>query len=132
MKANLTFMTDILPSQDINLSFLDEIADGSNEFMIESIDMFLFHTPESLRIINAAIKNRDWPATTTAAHKLKPNLGFFGMSVCQALMQEIELMAKTGTPDLELLLSKFDEVSELIDQNLISLVKIKAEKKALL
>ena len=94
-------MTNTSPGQDLDLSFLEEIADGSVEFMVESIDMFLVHTPEALQAINAAIKNQEWPLAATAAHKLKPNLGFFGM-----------------------------EVSAIINENISSLIEIKAEEEA--
>jgi len=42
-------------------------------------------------------------------------------------MEEIELMAKTGTPDPELLLLKFNEVKAIIDTNIITITKIKAD-----
>lgn len=121
-------MSAIFPDQDLDLSFLIEIADGSTEFLIESIDMFLHHTPELLQTINKAIADKDWTITATAAHKLKPNLGFFGMPTSQALIQEIEIMAKTGSPDPERLKAKFVEVYTIVEANLITLTKIKAEK----
>jgi len=120
-------MSHILPDQDLDLSFLTEIADGSNEFIIESIDMFLEHTPEMLETITTAIAGTNWALTTETAHKLKPNLGFFGMPVTQEKLQEIELMAKSGEPDAELLLSKFNEVKEAVSTNMITLSKIKEE-----
>ncbi len=123
-------MTNTSPGQDLDLSFLEEIADGSVEFMVESIDMFLVHTPEALQAINAAIKNQEWPLAATAAHKLKPNLGFFGMEVSQGLMQELELMAKTGKPDVTAFSLKFKEVSAIINENISSLIEIKAEEEA--
>ncbi len=123
-------MSNISPGQDLDLSFLDEIADGSTEFMIESIDMFLHHTPELLQTITTAIAAKDWTLTAQASHKLKPNLGFFGMPVSQAMIQEVELMAKAGVPDPGALTAKFNEVHKIIDDNIISLIKIKAEKEA--
>jgi HPt (histidine-containing phosphotransfer) domain-containing protein len=120
-------MSHILPDQDLDLTFLYEIADGSNEFMVESIDMFLEHTPEMLQTITQAIADKDWAVAATVSHKLKPNLGFFGMPVSQATIQEVELMAKAGAPDPQLLQSKFDEVKAVVSNNLITLVKIKEE-----
>jgi HPt (histidine-containing phosphotransfer) domain-containing protein len=114
-------------SQDLDLSFLYDIADGSNEFIVESIEMFLSQTPELLQIITTAIAAKEWTIAAQAAHKLKPNLGFFGMPICQATMQEVELMTKAGTPDPELLQSKFNEVHAIISGNLIMLTKIKAD-----
>jgi HPt (histidine-containing phosphotransfer) domain-containing protein len=123
-------MPHISPGQDLDLSFLDEIADGSAEFVIESIDMFLQHTPEMLQMITTAIADKDWAVVASVAHKLKPNLGFFGMPVSQALIQEIEIMTKSGAPEPELVSSKFNEVKGIVDANIVSLTKIKAEKEA--
>ena len=120
-------MSHNFPDQDLDLSFLFDIADGSNEFIIESIDMFLVQTPELMQNISAAIAAKDWPVAASSAHKLKSNLGFFGMPVSQATMQEIEIMAKAGASDPGLLISKFNEVKETISTNIISLTKVKAE-----
>jgi HPt (histidine-containing phosphotransfer) domain-containing protein len=120
-------MSYVLPEQDLDLTFLYEIADGSTEFIGESIDMFLEHTPELLKTITAAIDAQDWPVAAGAAHKLKPNCGFFGMPQSQAMIQEVELMAKAGAPDAGLLVSKFNEVKAIIENNLTTLVKIKGE-----
>lgn len=123
-------MSHISPDQDLDLAVLYEIADGSEEFIIESIDMFLQHTPEMLQSIASAIANKDWPVTASVSHKLKPNLGFFGMPISQATIQEVELMAKAGAPDPELLKTKFDEVQTRVSANIITLEKIKADKEA--
>ena len=123
-------MSHILPDQDLDLAVLYEIADGSEEFIIESIDMFLQHTPEMLESIAAAIANKDWPVAASVSHKLKPNLGFFGMPISQATIQEVELMSKAGAPDPDLVLSKFNEVQTRVSANIITLEKIKADKEA--
>jgi HPt (histidine-containing phosphotransfer) domain-containing protein len=120
-------MSHISPGQDLDLSFLYEIADGSNEFIIESIDMFLHHTPEMLQMITTAIAANNWTDAASAAHKLKPNLGFFGMPISQAQIQEVELMAKAGAPEPELLVSKFNEIKAVITANIVTLIKIKAD-----
>jgi HPt (histidine-containing phosphotransfer) domain-containing protein len=123
-------MSNISPDQDLDLSFLYDIADGSTEFIIESIDMFLHHTPEMLQAMTTGITDKDWTVVASAAHKLKANLGFFGMPISQATIQEVELMAKAGATDPELLLSKFNEVHAIVSANIITLTKIKAEKES--
>lgn len=117
-------------NSDLDLSFLYEIADGSDEFIIESIDMFLTHTPELLETISEAMMNSDWVTVGSAAHKLKSNLGFFGMPLSMGLIMEIEILAKTGHPDPEILRSKFNEVESLISANSVALKKIREEKEA--
>ena len=115
---------------DLDLSLLNDIADGSNEFIVESIDMFLANTPALIDSLSEALSKPDWTAAASTAHMLKSNVGFFGMSVCQGLMQEIEIGAKSNLSDHALLLSKFNEANSIISANLISLQKIKAELEA--
>lgn len=117
-------------SQDLNLSFLYEIADGSNEFIVESIDMFMQQTPELLQTIGTAINASDWATAASASHKLKPNLGFFGMLESQTAMQEIEHMAKTGAPDAALLTEKYNAVKTVLTANLRKLLQVKTEAEA--
>jgi HPt (histidine-containing phosphotransfer) domain-containing protein len=114
-------------NQDLDLTFLYEIADGSNEFIIESIDMFMQQSPELLHLIDTAITARDWTAAASSAHKLKPNLGFFGMIDSQSAMQEIEHLAKTGAPDVHDITTRFNEVRSVITGNLRKLQQIKTE-----
>jgi len=117
-------------NQDLDLTFLYEIADGSNEFIVESIDMFMQQSPELLHLIDTAIAAGDWSAAASSAHKLKPNLGFFGMIDSQSAMQEIEHLAKTGDPDVHLITTKFNEVRSVITGNLRKLQQIKTEAAA--
>lgn len=114
-------------NQDLDLTFLYEIADGSNEFIVESIDMFMQQSPELLHLIDTAITARDWAAAASSAHKLKPNLGFFGMIDSQSAMQEIEHLAKTGAPDVNDITTRFNEVRSVITGNLRKLQQIKTE-----
>lgn len=123
-------MSDFAPNQDLDLSFLYEIADGSDEFIVDSIGMFLEQTPQLLDAINDAINSQDWAAVASASHKLKPNLGFFGMPISQATIQEVELGAKAGASNPAEIIEKFGQVKATVDANLIELQKIKAEKEA--
>ncbi|MES2279656.1 MAG: Hpt domain-containing protein [Bacteroidota bacterium] len=119
-------------NQDFDLSFLYEIADGSHEFIVDSIDMFLQQTPELLTTISAAIAAGDWATAGGAAHKLKPNLGFFGMLDCQATMQDVELLCKAGGQDIAAINTKFGWIKTVVSNNLVKLAKIKSDTEALL
>lgn len=123
-------MSDSPSTPDLDLSFLYDIADGSNEFVIESIDMLLKQAPESLQSIEESIKTQDWVTAAAAAHKLKPSMGFFGMLVSQELLQEIEILSKAGGEDPAKIASSFSQAKQIIEDNLKSLVVIKAEKEA--
>lgn len=117
-------------NQDLDLSFLYEIADGSNEFIVETIGMFLQQTPELLQATSSAIAAQDWAVAASAAHKLKPNLGFFGMLNSQAILQEVETECKGGQPDAAAVQQKFATVQQIINSNLDELERVKQEKEA--
>jgi HPt (histidine-containing phosphotransfer) domain-containing protein len=119
-------------NQDFDLSLLYEIADGSNEFLVDSIDMFLQQTPALMEVIETAINAGEWAAAGGAAHKLKPNLGFFGMLECQAMIQDVELLSKAGGQEPDTIRAKFNQAKRIIGNALIGLAKVKAEKEALL
>ena len=123
-------MADNLPPEDLDLSFLYEIADGSDEFIVDSIGMFLTQTPELLDAIADAINAQDWATAASASHKLKPNLGFFGMPQSQAAIQDVEIMCKDGSPNPQEVEAKFAQVKSVVNTNLIALERIKAEKEA--
>ena len=119
-----------LTNLDLDLTLLNEIADGSDEFIVESIGMFLDQAPDTLQGIANGLENSDWPAAGGAAHKLKATLGFFGMLNSQALLAQIESSCKTGSPDVEELTAKLEQANTLITASSAALSKIKEEAAA--
>jgi HPt (histidine-containing phosphotransfer) domain-containing protein len=118
-----------ISDQNFDLTFLLEIADGSSEFIVESIELFLQQTPELMYAIDDAIRNKNWTVAAQSAHKLKPNLGFFGMLDGQSLMQEIEAMAKSGEDSPEIR-TKFNQLVGIVKPTLSKLEKVKEAKAA--
>ena len=118
-------MAEIPSGPDLDLTLLLEIADGSDEFIVDSIEMFLQQTPESLQQVSDAINAHDWPTAGSAAHKMKSTLGFFGMLNSQALVQQIELSCKQGSPNIDELLMQINQVKANIAENTEKLNKIK-------
>lgn len=115
--------------QDFDLSFLEEIADGNKEFLIESIEMFLVQTPDIFSNITLSIANQDWVTTAALAHKVKSNLGFFGMDRIKGEIQEIEINAKAGGTD-PLLKTKFESIKTVVAKSLEQLTQIKKQIEA--
>ena len=120
-------MPDINP--DLDLTFLYEIADGSDEFIVESIQVFLEQSPLILQEMGDAMMQVTGRPRHTAAHSIKGNLGFFGMLTSQALLVEIEGACKAGGQNPPDIIAKFGELAEVIDQSFIKLEAIKAEKE---
>lgn len=122
-------MTTQSSEQDFDLSFLEEIADGNKEFMIESIDMFLSQTPEIFNNISQSIASGDWATTSALAHKVKSNLGFFGMQRIKDEMQEIEINAKGGGTD-PMLAAKFESTKKAVTKTIEQLYQLKKQMEA--
>jgi HPt (histidine-containing phosphotransfer) domain-containing protein len=120
-------MSDSSSQQDLDLTFLYEIADGSNEFIVESIDLLLQQAPELLGSIGESIKSGDWVTAAASAHKLKPSMGFFGMLISQDLLQDIEKLCKAGGQDPDMIAALFSEANEIINNNVMELIRIKTE-----
>lgn len=117
-------------NQDLDLSLLNEIADGSDEFIVDTIDMFMQQTPGILQEIEAGLAANDLPVAAAAAHKLKATLGFFGMLNTQALIQQIESGCKTGSMSADEAREKLAEVNTIIAANMPALTQIQTEAKA--
>ncbi|SDT21088.1 HPt (histidine-containing phosphotransfer) domain-containing protein [Mucilaginibacter mallensis] len=123
-------MPDTSPDKDIDLSTLYDIADGSNEFIVESITMFLDQVPGLLQDIGNAIAGNEWPTAAAAAHKVKANLSFFGMFYSQTLVQELEILCKSASPDPAEITAKFNQLNDMMADNLAALELVKTEKEA--
>lgn len=78
-------------SGKVDLSYLEDIAGGSNEFIIEMIDMFLEQTPGYCLQIKQAIIGKDWKKVSDLAHKVKPTLAFMGSNAAKETMAGIEM-----------------------------------------
>ena len=115
---------------DLDLSFVYEIADGSDEFIVESIGVFLEQSPGILQEVSDAINASDWAGAAASAHKIKANLGFFGMNLSHALITEIESACKAGGQNHSEIKAKFNQLTGIIDDAFVRLNEIKAEKEA--
>jgi HPt (histidine-containing phosphotransfer) domain-containing protein len=74
----------------IDLSYLEEVSGGNNEFIIEMIDLFLAQTPGHIDELLAAVSAMDWKKIAELAHKVKPTLAFMGVESVKEVMAEIE------------------------------------------
>lgn len=100
--------SDIQP----DLSYLNEIASGSVEFMIDMINVFLEQTPLYFKQLNEAVDNENWKEAGEIAHKIKPTLAFMGVENAKNTMAEIERKARS--------LEEVDSIkAELEDVNLL-------------
>lgn len=94
-------MSENSPQHDsefkIDLSYLRDVSSGSNEFMIEMIELFLDQTPGYFEQLNQLISDENWPRVAEIAHKIKPTLAFMGADAAKDRMAEIEANARNLT-----------------------------------
>jgi len=62
-----------------DLTYLKGIANGSNEFIIQMLTIFIEQTPRSLEQMDEALKNQDWKSLRLIVHKTKPSIMFAGL-----------------------------------------------------
>jgi HPt (histidine-containing phosphotransfer) domain-containing protein len=80
----------------IDLSYLRQLANGSDEFMQTMISIFIAETPSALDNMEKSWERSDWPAIKAMAHKMKPSFGFMGIASMKEVIAELETDAERG------------------------------------
>jgi len=111
---------------NLDLSYLQGVANGSNEFMIHMIDLFLNQTPGYFEQLDQLIKDLNWPAVADISHKIKPTLTFMGIESASASMAEIEQNAR-NLKNLEKITPAFKLLKDMSVELFIKLAQIKSD-----
>jgi PAS domain S-box-containing protein len=106
-----------------NLSYLRDLAEGSNSFIEEILEMFIDVIPKSLDELEEGLAKKDWETMKLVAHKMKPSFGFVGVKSAEDLMQRIEKNS-SELPDSLLLGEMLAHARKISDQ---CIVELKAE-----
>ncbi|MBP6334864.1 MAG: response regulator [Bacteroidia bacterium] len=83
-------------AQKINLTYLKQIADGNDAFIIEMLEMFLNKTPQALEEMNNCYKQNNWDELRQIAHRIKPSFAYIGLSETQNTLAEIEKLSENA------------------------------------
>ena len=73
-----------------NLDYLYKLSEGSSDFMIEMIQMFVSQVPSAVQEMKIAFPAQDWMKIKSIAHRLKPSPGFIGVQELSGIFQSIE------------------------------------------
>lgn len=114
---------------EIDMTYLSDIAGGSEEFMIEMIDIFIEQTPLYFDQLSEAIANQDWKSVGDVAHKIKPTLAFMGIEEAKDIMADIERKARTEDNVSEIP-GMFADINSRCEDLYDNLNKIKKELEA--
>lgn len=98
----------------IDLTYLKQIADGNDAFIIEMLEMFLNKTPQALEEMNTYFKEQNWQELRQIAHRIKPSFTYIGLPDIQKTLSEIERMTIETPEEPQIvndLLVRVDQVS---------------------
>ncbi len=110
----------------IDLSYLKDVASGSNEFMVEMIGLFLAQTPSYFEQLNQHIQDENWSGAADIAHKIKPTLAFMGVESARISMAEIEQNAR-NLVNLNTIPEAFNKLNDLSKELFVKLEEVKKE-----
>jgi len=82
--------------EKIDLTYLETLADGSSELIVELMQIFIQQVPEFIDEMNTYYDNKDWEALSAIAHKSKSSIDIVGLKDLQVKLKTLELDAKEG------------------------------------
>jgi len=91
-----------------NLSMIQEIAHGNNDFVKKMMALFIETMPPALNDLKTHLANSNWHELGGVAHKIKPSIDTMGIS---SLHEDIRLVEKYGKES-----SNLDEIPELLNK----------------
>lgn len=80
-----------------DLTYLKQVSNGDDNFIIEMIDVYLRETPEAIRNLENHFKNKEWKKFRAVTHKMKPSFSFFGLKDLYATVDSMEEYAGSET-----------------------------------
>ncbi|OFX20801.1 MAG: hypothetical protein A2041_03920 [Bacteroidetes bacterium GWA2_31_9b] len=97
----------------INLSYLNEISNGNNNFILELIELLFEQLPEYQIKMNEYYSQKDWNNLGRIAHKAKSAIIMVGMEELALELKKLEENAKEGKNigDYQEIIVKFVNIS---------------------
>lgn len=94
--------------QYTDLSYLDEISGGDQDFIKEIVDLFIKQMPESIKTMRDALANEDPVTIGETAHKAKPSAIYIGNKTLEENLRTLQELKNEN--------SVKENTSELIEQ----------------
>lgn len=97
----------------VNLSFLKEISEGSNDLMRDLINMFINQVPTFCEQMDAYLKNEDYCTLAKLAHKIKNSVAMMGIEELTIDMKKLETLCNTkpNFKEIETMVNRFKSIS---------------------
>lgn len=111
---------------DLNLSYLKEISDGSTEFMLEMLDIFMSQTPIYLQELESALSDKNYVVVAEIAHKIRPTFTFIGFDHATEVMAQIEHLARSEQ-NFDLIVKTYQQLKPQMESVFERLNELKKE-----
>ena len=112
----------------INMDYLNEMSDGSDDLVQDLIEMFVKQVPVFSEQLDNLYQSGDYILLGKLAHKIKSSVAMMGIKELTADMKTLEIIAKEGkeTEKYPVFISRFKTISSeaIIELNDI-LIKLK-------
>lgn len=79
----------------IDLSYLQSISSGDNEFIKEMLTMFLNSTFPEIELLKQQANKGEWEGMGSTAHKMKAPIQMLGVPEVSALVLDIETTGRS-------------------------------------
>jgi len=116
---------ETIANKHIDLTYLKQLSNGSNEFINEMITVFMKQTPVEISNLEKYLKAKDWKSLRGTAHKMKPSFSFMGIKELEGTIKLIDEYAATET-HLELLPDMINKVKNICNE---AIKELEIEKK---
>ena len=73
-----------------DLSYLQELADGDDEYIKDMVAYFIKNSPDVLKRLEDFYKNQDYDELRNEAHKFSSNVNMIGISLAVNMIEKIE------------------------------------------
>lgn len=119
---------ETITHKHIDLTYLKQLSNGSNEFINEMITVFMEQTPLEISNLEKYLETKEWKSLRAIAHKMKPSFSFMGMKELDALIKLIEEDAANQT-NLDLLPEMISKLKNGCNE---AIKELEIEKKSFL
>ena len=104
-----------------NLTFLQNLSRGNNEFVDKMVAIFVEQTTDTIIKLTTAISIQDFKEVSRLIHKIKPSVESLGIA---SINSEIKLLEKTAeiAKDKEQIRVLFEIVKEVLEQTVLQLI----------
>ncbi len=80
-----------------DLTFLVTSMNGRKDVIRETIDLFIEQIPQDMGLLEHAVTTENYEAIKQCAHKIKSAVSLMGMTELQNMLNEMELLAASGS-----------------------------------